>query len=290
MSKWLASVALTGALMVPVFVRAEEQAPAVNSGNLSVSGGVDYVTQYYFRGQLSSPSGVILQPYGQLNVAAYKGDTFSITPYIGTWNDVQDTSIHNDTPGTPAGKWWESDVYGGVTWGLPANFKLDTLYTFYTSPSDAFKTVGEFGVKLAYDDSAIMKDKVPFTIQPYVAYYVQTFNDSGSDVAQYAEIGLTPTVPLGNTKLIATFPLACGFSPDGTYFNSDGTNASFGYWSAGAFLSYPLPIGAKWGAWTITGGATYVKSDAFSAKFAAYDGTTKNNDAVVGKVSLTFAY
>lgn len=292
MKKLFAAAALVSALIVPAMARADEPAP--NSGNLSFSGGVDYVTEYFFRGYKSSPAGVIFQPYGQLNVAAYKGDNFSITPYVGTWNDIQDTknATNKDGTGKPSGRWFESDLYGGVTWGLPANFKLDTIYTLYTSPADEFFTTGELGAKLAYDDSAFMKDhNVPFTLAPYVAYYWETSNegslaDGSAGLYQYAEVGLTPTVALGSTKLTATFPIAFGFSPDGYYFNSNGTNDPFGYWSAGAFLSYPIPVAAKWGAWTITGGVTYLQAVADSAKVS-------NNGADhewIGKVSLTFAY
>lgn len=289
MNKLLASAVLAAAVaIVPSMTRAADEQPAPNSGALSLSGGVDYVTEYFFRGVKSSPAGFILQPYGQLNVAAYKTDTFSITPYIGTWNDVQDTSFPVNASGTgkPSGKWFESDIYGGVTWGLPANFKLDTIYTLYTSPADEFKTVGELGAKLSYDDSAFWKDKAPFTLQPYAAYYWETFNDGGIDPRQYAELGLTPTIPLGQTKLTATFPIAFGFSPDGYYQNDSGSNAPFGYWSVGAFLSYPIPLAAKWGAWTITGGVTYIQDVADSAKNA----NNGDDNEWIGKVSLTFAY
>jgi hypothetical protein len=282
MKKVLVGAALAVALIVPSMVRAADE-PAANSGALSLSGGVDYVTEYFFRGYKSSPAGFIVQPYAQLNVAAYSSDDFKVTPYVGTWNDVQDTTV----PGAN-GKWYESDIYGGVTWGLPHNFKLDTIYTLYTSPSDAFKTIGELGAKLAYDDSAFMKEhNVPFALQPYVAYYWETFNDTpDTDLRQYAEVGLTPTVPVGETKLTATFPLVLGLSPDGYYTDSDGSNDPFGTWSVGAFLSYPLPLAAKWGAWTITGGVTYVQLLADSAKAANND----DDHEWIGKISLTFAY
>jgi hypothetical protein len=287
MKKLFAAAALAAALVAPALVRADEPAP--NSGALSLSGGVDYVTEYFFRGYKSAPAGFIVQPYGQLNVAAFKNNDFSITPYIGTWNDVQDTKlpVNADGTGKPNGNWFESDIYGGITWGLPANFKLDTIYTLYTSPANEFKTIGELGAKLAYDDSAFMKDhNVPFTIQPYVAYYWETFNDNNMDTRQYAEAGFTPTVPLGDTKLTATFPVAFGFSPDGYYIKDSGSNETFGYWSAGAFLSYPLPFPAKFGSWTITGGVTYVKDVSDSAQ-AANDGA---DHQWIGKASLTFAY
>ena len=281
MRKVLASVALAAAVIVPSLASAAEEEKAPNTGALSLSGGADYVSEYFFRGVKQTPAGFIVEPWAQLNVSAYKTDDLSITPYVGTWNNVQDTK--------PAGTskcWTESDIYGGIDVGLPAGFKVGAIYTLYTSPSDAFKTSGELGGKLSYDDTEVMK-KIgsPVTIQPYAAWYYLTFNDGGG-TNQYAELGLTPTVAIGDTKLTATLPIVAGFSPDGTYQKASGKNTGFGYWSVGAFLGYPLPLPAKFGTVTVNGGVTYIQDVATSARAA------NNNDGheVIAKIGMAFSY
>lgn len=306
MKKLFASAALAAAVVVPAFSMADTPTTAVaapaapaaaeaapNSGALSLTGGVDYVTEYFFRGYKSSPAGVILQPYAQLNVSAYKSDNFSITPYVGTWNDLQDSqnATQWDSASRPTSHWFECDVYGGITWGLPENFKLDTIYTLYTSPANEFATTGELGFKLAYDDTSLLKDKLPLTFQPYVAWYFETLNDgtlaNGSDgLYQYAEVGFTPTYAIGDTKLTATMPIWFGFSPDSYYFNDSGQNDAFGSWAIGAYLTYQLPFAAKYGAWALTGGVTYEQMVAQSTK----DANNGADHEWLGKVSLTFAY
>lgn len=277
----LASVAMAAAVMASSLVHAAEEEKAPNSGALTLTGGADYVSEYFFRGVKQTPAGFIVEPWAQINVAAYKDDNFSITPYIGTWNNVQS----NKPEGTSKG-WTESDLYGGVDVGLPAGFKVGAIYTLYTSPSDYFKDSGEIGAKLSYDDTEVMK-KIgsPITIQPYVAWYYLTFNDGG-ETNQYAEAGITPTMAIGDTKLTATLPIVAGFSPDGTYQKFSGKNTAFGYWSVGAFLGYPLPVPAKFGSWTVNGGVTYIQDVAFSAK-AANDGASHE---VVAKLGVALSY
>lgn len=289
MRKMISSVAIAAALVVPTIVRAADATPAtatavaapaaapaaepaVNTGALSLSGGMDVVTSYVFRGYEISDTGFIAQPWVQLNAAAYKNENMTITPYIGLWNDVQ---------GTPVGTndWQEADVYGGIDCGVD-DFTIGVVYTFYTYPGNIAPTNQELGFKLSYAD----KTELPFQIKPYAAWYFEVDNPSG---VQYAELGATPTYNIKDTPFSVTVPIAFGFSPDGYFLNNDGNNEPFGYVSIGGYLNYALPVASKWGAWNVYAGLTYYYLNATSARDAAGEDTTYE---LVGKGGISFSY
>lgn len=279
MRKLLASVALAAALVVPQIGRAADAEPAPNTGALSLSAGTDFVTSYVFRGYIISDTGFIAQPWGQVNAAAYKSDSLTITPYVGVWNDFQGT--------IPAGtsSWVESDLYGGVDFGV-GDFTLGAIYTFYTYPGNGFSEVQELGFKATYNDAKLTEQaSIPFAFKPYAAWYFETADPAGKH--QYAEIGMNPSYTFKDTPVTITVPVAFGFSPSGYYTKSDGSNAPFGYVSIGGFVSYALPLPAKWGAWSVYGGATYYNLAAYSEQ------TSDGHNAtswVAGKAGLVLAY
>lgn len=271
------AAALLGVVAFSGLTKAEEAAP--NTGALSLTGGIDYVTAYYFRGINQEDSGLIVQPYLTLSAAVYKTDALSITPYVGVWN-----SLHEHETAGGDGNLYETDWFGGVDFKF-GDWTLGAIYTFYTSPSDAFSTIEELGFKLSYDDTNLMKKLgVPLALKPYVAWYIETDDEATED--QYFEIGITPSVALPNTPVTLSFPLAAGFSPDGYYFNNRGNNESLGFVSAGVQASMPLGEPGKFGAWTLTAGVSYIHLFADSLEAVNDD----DDSAWVGKLGVSFAY
>ena len=106
---------------------AEEAAPAKR---LTVTTGVDFTSAYLFRGIRQHSGGTIAQPLYDLGIALGHG----VSANVGGWNSVHSTAA--------AGNWYESDVYGSVTF-TAGKLKPGLLYTSYTSPADSFATVQE---------------------------------------------------------------------------------------------------------------------------------------------------
>ena len=87
-----------------------------NPGNLTLTGGIDFLNAYLFRGIPQDDTGVVMWPYGDLGIALHSGDGMfkSIGVNVGLWN-----SLHTGDAGLdgPSGKlWYESDFY--ATFGL----------------------------------------------------------------------------------------------------------------------------------------------------------------------------
>lgn len=281
MKRLLRLAVMSVALALPTTMRAaEEKAP--NSGGLAFSGGVDWVSAYYFRGYEQEDSGFIAQPYLTMSIKAYSSDQLSITPYIGTWNSFHENETLTDGSGPDA--WYESDLFGGVDIGM-GKFTLGAVYTFYMYPNGAFETIEEFGLKLSYDDTDAMKSiGIPFALKPYVAWYHEIDDGNGTE-DEYLEIGAAPSFPIGDTKFTLALPMALGLSTDGYYLDNEGHNDFWGYGSVGAMLSYPLYSG-KFGTWTLTGGVTYIHL--FSDSLEAANDNDDND--WIAKVGIAFSY
>lgn len=277
--KKMLGLALVAASFVPCFAMAEEAA-APNTGALSLSGGVDMPSEYIFRGGVIQNEGVIAQPYATLTVKAYDSEDFAISPYAGIWSDLQSSK------GASTSTLFETDYFGGVDFRIH-DFTLGAVYTFYTYPGNGLSEVQELGLKASYSDAKIMKEhNIPFTINPYVAWYFETEDASNTGKQQYAELGVNPSYALGNTGVTLGLPIAFGLTPDGYFTKDDGSSEYFGFASIGATASYALPVPARFGAWSLNGGLYYYYLNADSLQ-AANDNDPSN---VLAKIGLSFVY
>jgi hypothetical protein len=287
MKKFLWSLAAYAALAVPTQLFAQDTAVAVepadpNTGALTLSGGIDYTTAYFFRGYNQEDTGLILQPYVTITAAVASNDNFTLNAYVGTWNSFHEKKTA--TSGTNS-SWFESDLYGGLDF-VVGKFTVGAVYTFYTYPNGAFETIQEIGFKVAYDDTEVLKNAgLNFALKPYVGVYIETDDGNGTEDT-YAEIGVAPAFSVGN-GITLTVPLTLGLSLDDYYLDDGGDNETFGYGAIGAFASLPLGEAGRFGAWTLTGGVQYIYLFADSAE-AANDGG--ENDEILGKVGVSFTY
>ena len=136
---------------------ASAQEPAdPNPGNVTLTGGIDFLNQYMFRGIRQNSTGMATWPFGDVGLAVYSGDggVKSATVNFGIWN-----SLHSGDTGSdgPSGKlWYESDFYAALGLGFGGGMALTSTYTAYTSPNSMFTTVKEFAFKVAHDDSSYL--------------------------------------------------------------------------------------------------------------------------------------
>ena len=280
----LAQDAPTTAPVVDAAAEPEPYDP--NPGALTLTGGVDWTTAYFFRGYNQDDTGLILQPYATITAALTSNDKFTLNGYVGTWNSFQ--SEKTGASGSGPENWYESDLFGGLDFVF-GKFTLGTVYTFYTYPNGAFSTIQEIGFKVSYDDTDFEKDKLGFALKPYAAIYFETADANGSEDS-YLEFGIGPTFAAGNVggkPVTLAVPVVLGCSIDDYYLDSSGDNEFFGYGSVGLFASIPLGETGKFGAWTLTGGVQFIELFANSAA-VTNDGGKWNE--FLGKVGVSFAY
>jgi hypothetical protein len=301
MKRFLWSLALTAvagaALATPSHVMAQDATttPAAaepepydpNPGALTLTGGLDYTTAYFFRGYNQEDTGLILEPYVTITAALVSNDNFTLNGYVGTWNSFH--SKHTAASGNGNSSWYESDLFGGLDFVF-GKFTLGTVYTFYTYPNGAFQTIQEVGFKVAYDDTDFMKNSgINFALKPYAAIYFETDDGNGTEDT-YLEFGIGPSFGVGNVAgkpVTISVPVVLGCSVDDYYLDNSGDNEFFGYGSIGLFASIPLGDTGKFGTWTLTGGVQFIELFADSAE-AVNDGGKSNE--LLGKVGVSFAY
>src|SRR5687768_8734099 len=212
-----------------------------NPGNVTVTGGIDFLNTYMFRGIRQDDSGLITWPYADLGLAVYSGDggLKSVAVNLGTWN-----SLHTGPTGSdgPTGKlWYESDFYATLGFGMAGGTALSFNYTAYNSPNSMFTTVKEFQVKFGVDDSAYLGRAA---LKPY-ALVAMEFDtepgvgqaDGGLEAGKYLELGIAPGYSA--TAASIAFPVKVGLSL-GDYYELAGVDNKFGYLSVAGIVTVPL--------------------------------------------------
>jgi hypothetical protein len=199
--------------------------------------------------------GFIAQPWSELYFTPYHacdGLIRNITIGGGVWASwhTKETLASDDPEAL-----YETDWYPLLSIGLAGNLTLTTTYFFYTSPNDAFKTVQELNLKLAWDDSETLGR---FALAPYVNFAIETKNDRtswGRNEGSGVQLGIAPTLyDFEHDRFPVTFtlPVEVGLSMHDYYEDAaDGDEDVYGYTSFGVLATMPLkfiPEGA--GTWT----------------------------------------
>jgi hypothetical protein len=252
---------LAAAAVVTAVLGAVSASAAPNTGRLSISGGTDITTAYFFRGILQERDGFIIQPYAELGVNLYKGEgpLSGLSLFGGFWN-----SIHQEATGASATELdvlYEQDWYGGLQLGLLDNrVTTRAFYIAYTSPNDAFATVQEVDLSAALDDSEWLG---AFAMKPTILFGFETENTAfGTERGQYMELGVSPgfnIIDSDTVPVTLSFPNKVGVSLDDYYEVTDDNEDFFGYYSGGIKLSVPLAfIPEDYGAWSASGGVQFL--------------------------------
>jgi len=285
----LAAATCTTLILASTPAWAQDAASAdPNPGALTITGSVDFLNQYMFRGIQQNNTGFATWPAFDLGLAAYSGDggLKSVNINFGTWN-----SLHNGNTGSdgPSGKlWYESDFYATVGFGFGGGSSFSTTYTAYTSPNSGFTTVKEVMFKYALDDSGYLGKAA---IKPYLAI-AQEFDtepgvgqaDGGANAGTYMEIGFAPGYAASKASI--AFPIKIGLSLSDYYENPlTGEDSKFGYFSIAGIVTVPLGGTTSFGSWNIHGGVEY-QALGDTTKF--FNGDEGNQ--VIGSFGLGFSY
>jgi len=281
---------------VAVAAPAYAQTPAApaeakpNTGRVSLSGGVDWTTDYYFRGIRQEDKDWIFQPYGDVTFKLVEGTpTFgNLGLTVGLWNSLHGGPTGVDGNRTDPDLWYESDFYTKLGWTFFEDFSSAITYTAYMSPNDSFGTVQELAFSLGYNDSKLLG---PFALNPsvLVAFELKGQADAGRHRGVYLQTGITPGYTFnakGTYPVTLTVPLLVGLSLSDYYEFGTGKDDTFGFLQVGVGVSVPLAfIPASFGSWTIKGSVNMLHlGDNLKA--------VNNNDGteVIGTIGLAFTY
>ena len=259
-----------------------------NTGAIGLSGGVDFVTAYWFRGIAQENEGLIVQP--SLEASFDISEPLSL--YVGVWN-----SLHENDMST----WFEADWYAGVSADLGEGFNLDVSYINLYGPSAGDIFAEEFDITLSYDDSG-MWGEGEFALSPYITYVFET--DGGSDglyeagdLGQYAEVGIAPSFALTdkNTDYPITLavPVTVGLNVGDYYENAEGVDSTLGFVDVGLVASTPLAfMPSEYGEWTLSAGVhgIYLGDGAQQISSTDFNVTGDDEFHVWGSLGISFEY
>jgi len=250
-----------------------------------ITGGLDLVNQYNFRGIRQNTEGVSIWPYIDFGFTPYRGDggLKTVGVNLGTWNAFH-SQINEDDFGT-GNKWYESDLYATLAFGFGTT-SLGFTYTSYTSPADLFAHVKELAVKLSYDDSGQLGRG---SLKPYLIAAFELDDsgqaDAGDSKGTYLELGVAPGYA-GSAASLAV-PIKVGLSAGDYYEFGTGDDSGFGYFSIAGIVTVPMGAHAN-----IHGG---VELQTFGDNVKAYnsfgdDPDDPSGSAVIASIGLGFAF
>lgn len=249
-------VAIALVAVLPSRATAQQAEPANPNSErrITVTTGMDFLNAYMFRGIQRDDTNVIMWPYIDLGLTVFSGNggLKSLGLNIGSWN-----SLHPGAAGIdgPSGKlWYEGDFYATLGLGFGGGVRTDATYTAYTSPNDMFSTVMEIAFKVSLDDTS----NLGAVLKPYgvVASELETLPgvgqfDNGNNAGTYLELGAAPGWAADAVSV--AFPAKVGLSLR-DYYELDGVDNRFGYFSLAGIVIVPLGRTTSFGAWNIHGG------------------------------------
>jgi len=210
----LGTLLAASAMSTPAFA----QDDGVTAGPITVSGGVEIVSDYRFRGVSLTGGDVAVQP--TITVSHDSG------LYVGAWgSNLEDTPTYGKT---------EIDLYGGYATEIAPGTEIDVGLTYYAypggdkaaGPADYFEVIGKLSHTLG-----------PVEATGTVGYSWDQAS-LGSDDNLYLAVGLSAGIPTTPVTLSAQAGYTDGalgaLAPGGSYWDwSIGASASFGPITAG---------------------------------------------------------
>src|SRR5262245_4762556 len=131
-----------------------EEPKGPNTGRVSISAGIDFPSDYYFRGILQEDENYIIQPYGELGFKLWDskdGPLNNVTFSLGTWNSLDGGPSGVDGSASQDPKiWYESDFIVKLMTTWFEDFTTGLIYTAYMSPNNRFNTVQELALSRRY--------------------------------------------------------------------------------------------------------------------------------------------
>ena len=261
----------------------DDAAPGPNTGSLHFEIGGEWTNAYYFRGLLQEDDGFIFQNWIDIGVDLTEGDNWALSANFGIWNSVHDDTSTAGSMDEFVEHLYETDLYAGLGLEVEA-WTFGATYVVYTSPSDAFSTIGELILSIGFDDSEIWGGA--FALNPHAAVAFEV-DDTGGTEDSYLEFGIAPgcSHEIGDTTLDLEFPVTVGLGLDDYYIDAGGDDEFFGFLEAGVDASMPLGVPARFGSWSLNGGVhVLLLGD------AAEDANNGDDVEIVGRFGVAIGY
>ena len=246
----------------------------------------EFTTAYFFRGIRQEDSGLIVQPYADAAIDAFRMEDASVSLKAGFWNSYHDASTGASSGDSFTKNWYESDLYAGF--GVSSGkWSFDARYIWYTSPSNAFGTVDELDLSVAYDDTEWLG---AWSMKPAATLATEVGSNAadGGNNGTYLQLSISPglTFDAGSIKNVAlTFPATVGLSLSDYYEGTGGEKDVLGYATVAAKLSVPLDVDASWGAWTLSASV-----QALFLGDAASTFNRANQSEIIGTVGISVGF
>jgi hypothetical protein len=233
-----------------------------NTGRIALNLGVDWVSEYFFRGIAQQVGGVNFQPYASVSFKLVEnaGPLTALTATPGIWNNWHTGGGNFVEPVDPE-FWYEADLTFALAATLWENVTMGLTYTAYTSPNDSFATVQELAFGVNLNDSKWLG---PFALNPslLVAGELTGQADAGNARGVYLQLGINPGytfAPESAYPLTISFPVVLGLSAHKYYEFATPDNPTFGYVQLGPVFSVALGfIPKSFGTWTVKGAAEFL--------------------------------
>jgi hypothetical protein len=280
------------AFLTTPFIAQAQEMEGPNTGKVSLNAGVDYYSEYWFRGIAQENQGLIVQPYADVSLNLIENEDYTLDGYFGAWN-----SWHFQDPTEANGDddfWYEADVFAGFSAGLPGGFGVDLSYINLYGPSGGDEFAEEIDLGVSYDDSGLWGDN-GFALNPSatLAYEIDGGSDSGSNKGTYLGLGIEPNIPLGaDAPFSLSVPVTLGLGLDDYYEDSLGNDDTYGFLDIGLVGSMPLAQDTAYGDWTVTGGVHYINLGDSAAQIGRDFNTIggDDDDSIYFHVGLSMSY
>ncbi|MCA3006808.1 MAG: hypothetical protein INH34_00375 [Phycisphaerales bacterium] len=228
--------------------------------------GMDFTTQYFFRGIRQETQGLILQPWGEIGYALTDGNETvrGLDLTFGAWSSLN--SGGSNTGEDTDGSWYEGRGFIDLTAGIAEKWTMGLRYTAYGNPNNAarrFRTVQEVEVRAELDDRGYLGDVIDGGLQPYALVAVESAGEreyynagitADTNAGIYGELGVNPSFALGvrDDDLRLHVPVKVGLSLSDYYQDSEsGKDDFFGYLDVGVEVRQPLAfVPRRLGPWS----------------------------------------
>jgi hypothetical protein len=221
---------------------------------LSGAMGVDWASDYYFRGIVQETEGLIVQPSAETTFTAYAGEgTFSgLSIGAGVWASMHRGPTGNPDMQTVPHAWYEADFHTSVAAQFFGGLDLSMNYTAYMSPNGSFATVHEIGTSVSYSDSDLWHSGWFEGVSPSLTLATEVDGTAfGDNPGTYLEAAISPSVLLlrsSKASVRASLPLVLGTSLEDYY------GSFFGFFSAGLTAELGMDfIPVSHGQWSVAG-------------------------------------